>query len=204
MLFAAQDTIYCPSREPGKEVYPTTEGPEMKHRPVRRHTPQAYRVVATEGGMPYNWRMFDTPLSKGREKYGASTDETDQSDMISLWMQNRLSATKLITVRSSYSDFRVYCFYADFNGNEFGTVREVFVFRPYDREVDIRTLQAYPIAYAAHNNLVHRGLKFMEATVVSHMQYEGLTVGTSREEVSQKLVTTHLGLKANRHLLLDK
>lgn len=71
----------------------------------------------------------------------------------------------------------------------------------------IRSLEAYPLQYletapvqilseqndpgADHSGtepqqedmLLERGRKFIDVTAVSHMSYEGLTIGTNREEV---------------------
>jgi hypothetical protein len=86
-------------------------------------------------------------------------------------------------IRSSYTELYVYCFYVDFNGIEYGTVREVFVFKPYEREVEIRNLQAYPVGYLAEDGFLGRGKRFLDVTEISHLQYDGLTVGPAREEV---------------------
>ncbi|KAK3331865.1 hypothetical protein B0T19DRAFT_354221 [Cercophora scortea] len=64
MLFDANETIYCPYREAGTDVYNNIEGRD--HTPIRRHTPQAYRVVATSGGMPLARTM--APSSKRKER----------------------------------------------------------------------------------------------------------------------------------------
>ncbi|KAI0193584.1 hypothetical protein EV127DRAFT_360831 [Xylaria flabelliformis] len=55
MLFESMDTIYCPLREVGQDekinLFDDT-GNRPKHKPIRRHTPQAYRVVTASWGTP--------------------------------------------------------------------------------------------------------------------------------------------------------
>nr|AGQ21998.1 hypothetical protein [Pestalotiopsis fici] len=98
---------------------------QSPHVPVTRYTPQAYRVVATDGGMPHR-STIGFPTS------GAANDGLDTTTF---------SAT-----------------------------------------------MAYPMAYAPSNDLHTRGQRFLEATKVSHLQYEGLTVGPLREEINSPVV----------------
>ncbi|KAL9118847.1 MAG: hypothetical protein Q9187_004598 [Circinaria calcarea] len=189
MLFDANDTIYCPLREAITEEYNNVEGSD--HTPIRRHTPQAYRVVATFGGMPLVRTMapafkltktVDTvaPVSLSNSFIGARANA----------LADILTQTAEISrkIRNNYTEFNVYCFYLDFNGVEFGTVREVFIFKPYEREMEIRSLQAYPAHYLLRDQLYDHGRRFLDATRVSHLQYEGLTVGPSREEINSPVV----------------
>ncbi|KAK3682063.1 hypothetical protein B0T22DRAFT_530543 [Podospora appendiculata] len=69
MLFDANDTIYCQYREAETEEYSNIEGRD--HTPIRRHTPQAYRVVASSGGMPLARTM--APSSKRKDRDDDST-----------------------------------------------------------------------------------------------------------------------------------
>ncbi|KAK3988845.1 hypothetical protein QBC44DRAFT_242802 [Cladorrhinum sp. PSN332] len=184
MLFEAGDTIFCPLREPGREAYLTTEGHGRAHRPVQRYTPQGYRVVATEGGLPISG-------SPARQHVYYTHDGNPRRPPISS------------RVRGFYTDFRVYCYFIDFNGKEYGSVRDVFVFKPYERELDIRSLQAYPIVFADGSMLLNRGFKFVGATVVSHMQYEGLTVGANREEASFHFPSSFLPVVVDTKLAFE-
>lgn len=167
MLFDAGDTIYCPLREAGTEEYFNLDGPA--HTPIQRHAPQAYRVAATGGGMPLERVMAPTSRVSVRDK---STSTLTHAIDLS-W-----------SIRDNYTEFNVYCFYVDFNGIEYGTVREVFIFKPYEREMEIRALPAYPDRYLVHDNLHQRGEMFLQVTSISHLQYEGLAVGPNREEAS--------------------
>ncbi|KAK4224087.1 hypothetical protein QBC38DRAFT_486247 [Podospora fimiseda] len=181
MLFEIGDTIYCPLRDPGREFYLTSEGPGKEHRPIRRLTPQGYRIAAVEGGLPLA-NMVLMPRNIYPSDHMADRDTPEG-------IKQRIRRPPMHSVvKNAYSDLRVYCYYIDFNGKEYGSVSDVFVFKPYDRELEIRSLQVYPVAYANGSRLLERGLKFMDATVVSHMQYEGLTVGANREEINSPVV----------------
>ncbi|KAF2996525.1 hypothetical protein E8E14_000232 [Neopestalotiopsis sp. 37M] len=192
MLFDTGDTIYCPQRSSSAEQH--TKADMTSHVTVTRYTPQAYRVVATDGGMPNNRitllstpgegsnGLVDTTLNATVVESGEPTGETAVSETM------REAANISRKIRSAYGDFIVYCFYVDFDGRRYGKVRDVFVFRPYEREMDIRGLQAYPIAYALSDDLRIRGQRFLKATKVSHLQYDGLTVGPLREEINSPVI----------------
>ncbi|ETS76967.1 hypothetical protein PFICI_10841 [Pestalotiopsis fici W106-1] len=189
MLFDVGDTIYCPSRSSAGEEYARPGLDQSPHVPVTRYTPQAYRVVATDGGMPHR-STIGFPTS------GAANDGLDTTTFSATMVSagdpaiETMKAAANISrkIRSAYGSFVVYCFYVDFDGRRYGKVRDVFVFKPYEREMDIRGLQAYPMAYAPSNDLHTRGQRFLEATKVSHLQYEGLTVGPLREEINSPVV----------------
>ncbi|KAK4220782.1 hypothetical protein QBC38DRAFT_505454 [Podospora fimiseda] len=89
--------------------------------------------------------------------------------------------------RYHFTSLQVACFHLDFDGVKFGTVRKNFVFKPFDRLVDVTSLEAYPTQYLgnnAGNRYVDRGRKFIDVMTISHMSYEGLTIGKGREEAS--------------------
>ena len=184
MLFDSKDTIYCPLRRAGLDIYSTVGS--LEHRAVGRHTPQAYRVVATAGGLSFARIM--TPTSGLNEDSNPSigAEINNEVNNIANVITQAQAATISRKARDSYSDFYVYCFFVDFNGIEYGMVREVFYFKPYERDIDIRTLQAYPAQFSTQNDMfLNRGKSFIDATNVSHMQYEGPTAGPNREDVSR-------------------
>ncbi|KAL2673851.1 hypothetical protein Neosp_012295 [[Neocosmospora] mangrovei] len=184
MLFDIGDTIYCPLREAGTEEYFNVEGPS--HTPIQRHAPQAYRVVATSGGMPLARAMAPSFKIRGNDKSVAiaGTGTKTGTEAIASTLTHLVKLSRHI--RDYYTEFNVYCFYLDFNGVEFGLVREVFVFKPYEREMEIRALLAYPDRYLVEDQLHQRGEMFLDVTGISHLQYEGLTVGPNREEADQQ------------------
>jgi hypothetical protein len=177
MLFETGTTIYAPYRESGHTLTnlppPGSPATDM-HTSPRRDLPQAYRVTATSGGTALRKAVAST-INK----------ETKNKDrMIRLFRTTDDIADSQRT-RNRYSPLYVYCFYIDFDGIRYGTVREIFVFRPYEGKVDIKSLQAHPLLYSQcpENLLTERGRKFIDLTAVSHMSYEGLSVGERREEV---------------------
>ncbi|RYC63068.1 hypothetical protein CHU98_g3163 [Xylaria longipes] len=199
MLFDSRDTIYCPLREiVQNEKLENMDGPD--HQLVRRHTPQAYRVTATNGGSP----LARPPTSENETKIvNPSIAPTTE------YLTGLPILSELITslppisrrIRDSYAELQVYCFYIDFDGLTYGIVDEVFIFKPYEGEVDIRSLQAYPIEFATDHTLLDRGEKFLQLTRVSHKQYEGLTTGPNREEInSPVIVDVKLAFEGDQNL----
>ncbi|KAI1753757.1 hypothetical protein F4782DRAFT_545533 [Xylaria castorea] len=186
MLFESRDTIYCPLREVGQdERFENIDG--FVHQPIRRHTPQAYRVIATTGGT-----LLTNSLTSTKEKKVVSTSIAPAKvGLPGLSIRSEVIAPLVpnsTRIRRSYNELCVYCFYIDFNGLTYGTVRDIFVFKPYEGELDIRSLQAYPIEYATGDMLSDRGKKFLQLTSVSHKQYEGLTIGSNREEINSSVI----------------
>lgn len=175
MVFDAKDIIFSPVRDIEEKSFKNILE-DTEHRQIKRHTPQAYQVVATTGGMPHMNAV--TTRREAAEETRESEDGARDG-----------GPSHIKGVRGSYSDLVVYCFYIDFNGVEFGAVREVFVFKPYELKMDVRNLQAFPIRYIPDNArsvLRQRGRHFARVTKVSHLQYEGLTAGPAREDVSAK------------------
>ncbi|KAK4209029.1 hypothetical protein QBC37DRAFT_431008 [Rhypophila decipiens] len=197
MLFDSNDMIYCPVRD-GSESYCHDISME-DYKPVKRYTPQAYRVVATTGGLPFPKTMAPMFSRNGQimsnlkmvlATSGMNVDDVQgyKEGVAASNQPIHAMFNKPHRVRESYSEFQVYCFYLDFDGVKYGMVPDVFVFKPYEREMEIRNLQAYPINYALDHNLEERGKSFLHATKISHLQYEGLTVGSNREEINSPVV----------------
>lgn len=179
MLFDSRDTIYCPLREVGKdETFKDRIGND--HNPVRRHTPQAYRVTTSSGGTMFERSLISTRTKKGINASVAQVVQDRQFAVVHEIFDPIVPIYR--NIRNNYCSLIIYCFYIDFDGITYGTVRDVFIFKPYEGDVDIRSLQAYPIQYATNNTLSVRGETFLQLTRVSHKQYEGLTAGPNREE----------------------
>ncbi|KAI0132944.1 P-loop containing nucleoside triphosphate hydrolase protein [Xylariales sp. AK1849] len=97
-----------------------------------------------------------------------------------------------------YSQLKVLCYYIDFNGLRYDCVSDVFNFRPFENEVEITNLDAYPLAYASIDEkkgkeqmteyLKRRGQQFVEVSEVSHKLYEGLAFGATREEINTPVI----------------
>lgn len=94
-----------------------------------------------------------------------------------------------------YSPLKLLCYYIDFGGSRFECVSDTFTFRPFDNEMTITDLDAYPLANASLGDaqgeeamleaLKTRGRSFIEVTEASHRLYEGLAYsdGNTKEEV---------------------
>lgn len=190
MLFDQGDTIYCPSRPSTGESYKRIYS-DSPHVPITRYTSQAYRVVATDGGMHHRRTILQSNES-GEANNGLKTATFRTAVAEAGDTAEETAVTEMLTqvanlsrkIRGTYGNFVVYCFYVDFDGQRYGKVQDAFVFKPYERKMDIRGLQAYPVVYASVKDLQNHGRMFLEATKVSHLQYEGLTVGPLREDVS--------------------
>jgi len=188
MVFDMKDIIYSPLRDNDQRVF-RNQAEDNDHIQVKRHSSQAYQVVSTTGGMPWQKTVTATAAAIKKDTEALTSQEVVETvkDM------SKADQTKTNTARSSYSELFVYCFYIDFNGVEYGIVRDVFMFKPYESVMDVRNLQAYPIRYRSdktQDSLLERGRQFINVTKVSHMQYEGLTAGV-REEVSSSDSNTH-------------
>ncbi|KAL2289203.1 hypothetical protein FJTKL_02231 [Diaporthe vaccinii] len=82
--------------------------------------------------------------------------------------------------------------YVDFDGTKYGTDMEVFVFKPFDGQVLVKDLEAYPLKYFVKhgsNDLVQRGRKFVDLTASPcHMWHAGITIGETKEECNGPVV----------------
>lgn len=178
MVFNVNDTIYCPIKKGNQELEVFLDGdPNTKKYLTRsKATPQAYRVVSSEGGV------------------GVYVDpERDDSSIITSQpmgknkQQNKENMS--ISAKEQFTTLKVYCFSVDSDAEKYTPVEDFFIFKPFEGEVDITSLEAYPIRFhpqyeEVSDMLLQRGRKFIEMTQISHMIYEGLTVGEDKEEVS--------------------
>ncbi|KAI0890589.1 uncharacterized protein GGS22DRAFT_151326 [Annulohypoxylon maeteangense] len=182
MVFNVNDTIYCPIKKGNQELEVFLDGdPNTKKYVTRtRSTPQAYRVVSSEGGV------------------GVYVDpERDDSSIMTLQpmgkakQQNQENLT--ISAKEQFTSLKVYCFSVDSDGEKYTPVEDFFIFKPFEGEIDITSLEAYPTHFNSQYEkvsemLLQRGRKFIEMTEISHMIYEGLTVGEDKEEVLSSVI----------------
>lgn len=82
-------------------------------------------------------------------------------------------------------DLVVYCFYLDFNGYEYGCVDDLFVFKLFEGEMDICSLEVYFMSYFDKKKFDIWGERFVDVISVLYMQYQGFMVGLSCDEVRQ-------------------
>ncbi|KAF2398233.1 hypothetical protein EJ06DRAFT_480744 [Trichodelitschia bisporula] len=232
MLFDSGDNIYSSQQQGGQ----TLRGEDDEtHVSKRRDVPQAYRVLATIGGVPlqkilaprslntefdamddlffapyYQWRPRNNQFRGLGTGLGQRADRRLGGQRGPVQAQEQPKRNYSQQMKGNYSPLYVHCFYIDFDGTKYGTVTEIFQFKPYDDEVEVRSLEAFPLQYLDPNPaafddperspeheakpppeldmLLERGKKFIDSTVVSHMAYDGQTVGESREEISSPVI----------------
>ncbi|TDZ58523.1 hypothetical protein CTRI78_v005334 [Colletotrichum trifolii] len=168
MMFDAGSTIYCPFRSGtesfvvyddfvlGQSPRPSPPGPDHVVETVSsraRYSPQAYRVLATRGGVPLKMSL----------KPGGSMEEDEENDLLrkleALWRgksgSHRKDATQSALTRHGGNDVMrsnrnimskliIACFNIEFDGDRYGSQRELFQIKPYDGLKDVRTLEVFP------------------------------------------------------------
>ncbi|KAI1094968.1 hypothetical protein F5B19DRAFT_505076 [Rostrohypoxylon terebratum] len=195
MVFNVNDTIYCPMKKGNQELEVFLDGdPNTKKYLTRpKATPQAYRVVSSEGGVGV---YFDP--------------ERDDSSIITqqpMGKNNQQNKENMsISAKEQFTTLKVFCFSVDSDAEKYTPIEDFFIFKPFEGEVDITSLEAYPIHFhpqyeQVSDMLLQRGRKFIEMTQISHMIYEGLTVGEDKEEVlSSVIVDLKLYYQENKGL----
>lgn len=99
-------------------------------------------------------------------------------------------------VKSDYTALYVFCFYLGTRYGKIVILNDGIRFPPFDGEVEIISLEAYPIRYRTHSaasseDLVARGRKFIDLMLVRHRKYEGLTASEKAEEINSDVVIDH-------------
>ncbi|KAL8364823.1 hypothetical protein RB595_003887 [Gaeumannomyces hyphopodioides] len=197
MLFDFGDIVMCLQRRGGEVV--KLGSSEEGHVSVQRHVPQAYRVISTAGGIRRKLGFFPSPAPA----YGGELVEDDgRPSAAKAWKQPAdVNAQQFPsfyddqplggTARYSFTPLQVYCHFVDYNGIQLNIVPEIFEIKPFDGEVEVSTLQVFPIAYrrllghyANSPDFHERGLQFLGYTQVTHIDYDGLTVGDTAEEIT--------------------
>ena len=153
---------------------------------------QALRVLHATGGQAILGSEHATSKSSGDHDLSDSDDPT--------------SAYNGGDSSRNYTDLRLDCYYVTHDGKRYGPVRERLVIETYSGKKQINTLSVYPIDYCTSNHqgtaygqrdarsichkLTSRGKRFcsfvadsMKANPIPHMNYTGLTLDGSPEEV---------------------
>lgn len=185
MLFERNDTIVCPKRKRSEFLY--TYGSRDDSTDIFSgdiFVPQAIRVLTCHGGIPLvgklvrsNSHKFSVEKKKTEKLPGRMTRKTaEPEDRMEIRLQ-----------KHTYGPLYLYCFILVYRGLRWTPSHEVFVIKPYERPMEITSLQVYPIRYSAQGDsgvdFASRGKKYIEYTTISHLQYKGLTLGDDCEEV---------------------
>jgi hypothetical protein len=180
MLFEPGTIIYCPSRGE-KQIK------DYRNDPL--YVPQAFQVFGAFGGMPSTSSFAPTTESSSNIKTDVGDSEISSESQANLTVVDHIPKPS----NNLFSPLYTWCFTVDFDGLIYGMIDHIFIFKHFHGQVDIQSLEAYPVRFHRSNGgqdlmagLSTRGHTFLSTTLVSHLAYEGLTVGTSREEVSHK------------------
>ncbi|KAJ1333057.1 NTP/NDP exchange transporter [Microdochium nivale] len=168
MLFKPDDVLYAPFRLEGQKPRPDRV-PRPGHiliTKIGRPVPQAYKIVSVTGGRP-------TIRSRQPQSMAAS-----------------------------YTQLEIVVYYVDFDGAQLSSVTDTFVFPPFEGEREISLFEGCPLNYAStltfnlqaelgrtvEENLNARGAAFLSVCDVSHRLYEGLTIGSNKEELNTAVI----------------
>ncbi|KAI0593411.1 hypothetical protein F4775DRAFT_578016 [Biscogniauxia sp. FL1348] len=188
MLFNTNETIYCPGKRVRQELAQKVSRKITKIYTGNTYWPQAFRVVECKGGLgigPIHRSQFHDYLPMSQSRQDTIQDQSYEG------------------IRESFSELVVYCFTVRFNAQKYGPSTDFFIFKPFDGEIEITDLEAYPIRFHPQKDsivqrLLDRGRKFIDISTVSHMSYDGLTVGDTKEEISSSvMVDTKLAFQEN-------
>ncbi|KAF3024227.1 hypothetical protein E8E14_011319 [Neopestalotiopsis sp. 37M] len=163
MLYKPGDIIYCPMRTALATANPPPPSnisqPEQR-RPGAATAPTTYRQGFGRD-TPQAYRIISVA---GGRRYAGPIGPPGR-------MANTFAPLKLI------------CYFLDLGGYRFDVVTDTFTFRPYDTEIDITDLEAYPLAYASSADihgeegmrefLTTRGKSFVGVSEASHKLYNG-------------------------------
>ncbi|KAH7303069.1 hypothetical protein B0I35DRAFT_447306 [Stachybotrys elegans] len=204
MLFDKGDMIFCPSHEGGRIMTRLGDGHTIKP----RYVPQLFSVLGIIGGLPKRKTLAPRQTSAEQDVFSNSLLSEiflTANGSVKLQQENPSRGFGIPPYQRSKNSFTpmyVVCFHIDFDGVKYGAVREIFALKPHDGLVDIRDLEVFPAQYlksgperpfrgseeSGMDKFLRRGRKFIDATAVSHLSYEGLTVGKSREEINSAVI----------------
>lgn len=175
MLFDSKVFIYCPFRR-GECKIVDEQDKDRNTLPTRySDVPQVSCVLATLGGTARSPAApTDSQFTKGHQRKARLS----------------LASNSQGHIRDKRVSLFVDSYHIRFDGVRFRPVADAFEFKPFQGELPITSLEAYPLAY--HTNLKgnaiellnERGALYADLTTVKHVSYKGLTLGERKEEVS--------------------
>ncbi|KAF2678847.1 hypothetical protein K458DRAFT_133217 [Lentithecium fluviatile CBS 122367] len=187
MLFQPRDKVYSPYQKGGQFLYSYSSGPkDVELLTPRRDISQAYQVLATSGGTPLFGKLIPP-----REK--AEDDIVVKLTKAGLIEEQAPRNTQ--KKKDKYSPLYIYACILGWSSSGFLPLTESFAIKPYEGEVEITSFDIYPINYRSQQSsddkvqdLVERGMKFIDYTSVTHLQYQGLTLGRNQEEINGPVI----------------
>ncbi|KAJ4421175.1 hypothetical protein N0V82_003940 [Gnomoniopsis sp. IMI 355080] len=188
MLFGTNETVYSP-RQRGSKTWVWSNLDDFHMSNPAGDLPQAYKIAATFGGAPLMKKsdsgIWDTVFPK-------TSPFADARGTSALRFELADSTSVDIGIKESYSSFNILCYRLDFDGQEFGTIPGTFIIKPFEGEVDIVSLELYPLKMRKihgdpEEDLANRGREFIKMLHFAYKHYEGLTLGHKREEVNTQV-----------------
>lgn len=174
MLFDSTETIFCPLKK-GEHLIYDDEQKDRSFWTMEFEIPQVYRVLATSGGITR--RPTQAQQKKSFRRFAHETDESISQH-----------------IREKWTSFYVDCYFIEFDGVRFRAVSDSFEFMPFEGELPVTSLEAYPLLYHENSSdgdkefLTQRGAHYADLTSVQHVSHKGLTLGDRKEEVSCSLI----------------
>ncbi|KAK6207223.1 hypothetical protein LQW54_007424 [Pestalotiopsis sp. IQ-011] len=161
MLYTPGDIIYTPLRYAQLTAIPPAPASAMKNRPGGPNPPSP--VTYRQGFGRETPQAYKIISVAGGRRYAAPSPP------------GRMSNT--------HAPLKLVCYFLDLGGYRFDVVTDTFTFRPFDTEMPITGLEAYPLAYASLGEtsgeaemrkfLAARGKSFVEVSEASHKLYAG-------------------------------
>lgn len=196
MLFDTGELIYCHSQKRDGTLPTVYNGENRKNGsvPLEVHTPQAYRVLATSGGIPAtkeNRRAGRTSLEQSIYDQMADTEDKSGSVAVS-------------SKRDRYTPFYIDCYFVHFDGSRFSPGQNWLEFKPFEGMVKVQSLLAYPMHYRSSElskalDLHERGRQFLDLSVVDHRHYDGVTLSGDKEDINSPVIIDYkMGIENNK------
>lgn len=195
MLFDAGELIYCHTQKRDGTLPKIYNGENRTNSvsPLEVHTPQAYRILGTTGGIT---------ATKERKRPGLTNFEQKLHDR-PLDVKDESGDVAVLSKRDRYTPLYIDCYFVYFDGTRFSPGQTYFEFKPFEGVVKVQSLLAYPMRYRATEtgpvlDLHERGRRFLDLTVVDHRHYDGATLGTDKEDINSPVIIDYkMGLEYN-------
>lgn len=196
MLFDVGELIYCPSQKRDGTLPKIYNGENRNNHvvPLEVHTPQAYRVLATSGGITATKRRKRAGIPHSEQQvHDEDVDTQDQSGDIAV-----------LSKRDRYTPFYIDCYFVYFDGIRFSPGQTWFEFKPFEGVIKVTNLLAYPMRYRTSDgshalDLHERGRRFLGLTAVDHRHYDGVTLGRDKEDINSPVIIDYkMGLEYNK------
>lgn len=177
MLFDIGEGIYCPLKKGGQ----TSKSCVIGLRVFASFTTKQWLTLA-------HLQQLESAI-RDRELYHCGWSKTPGLPSIGVFGETPSqcypeSADQSSGLGIKYSQLQVIGLYMDHEAGKVLICNDVFVFTPFDGDVEITSLEIYPLRYKRHpadscgGDLVERGLRFVDLILTLHRRYDGFTVSS--------------------------